>query len=86
MSPQLETPTPAPPDLHARVLRAILEVAFIMFLFYANLLMGEFDRNAGAGKTLFAALYDVLTVQNFAIGLIAALIGYIVVEQFRKRL
>ncbi len=86
MPPQPETATPAPHSLRARVLRAIVEVAFIMFLFYANLLMGEFDRNVGAGKSLSAAIYDVLTIQNFAIGLVAAFIGYIIVEQLRKRL
>jgi hypothetical protein len=57
-----------------------------MFLFYSNLLMGEFDHSTGAGKTLSAALYDILTAENFAIGLIAAFIGYVVFEQLRKRL
>jgi hypothetical protein len=86
MPSQLETPTQKPKTRRARVLRAIIEVAFIIFLFYSNLLMGEFDRNAGHGKSLSAALYDVLTPQNFAIGIIAALIGYIIVEQLRRRL
>jgi hypothetical protein len=31
------------------VWRAVIEVAFIMFLFYANLLMGEFERSGMGG-------------------------------------
>lgn len=30
--------------------RAVIEVAFIMFLFYANLLMGEFERTGMGGR------------------------------------
>jgi hypothetical protein len=86
MPPQPETPTPKPPSPRARLLRAILEVAFIIFLFYSNLLMGEFNRAAGQGKTLPAALHDIFTTTNFTIGLIAALIGYVVFERLRKRL
>lgn len=67
------------------VLRAIVEIGFIIFLFYSNLLMGEFNRTAGQGKTLSAALYDVLTPTNFVIGLAAALVGYAVVEFLRKK-
>jgi hypothetical protein len=68
------------------ILRAVIEIGFIMFLFYSNLLMGEFNRSAGHGKTLPAALYDVFTLANFAIGLLAALVGYAVVEFLRKKL
>ena len=32
------------------VWRAVIEVAFIIFLFYANLLMGEFERSGTGGK------------------------------------
>jgi hypothetical protein len=66
--------------------RAVLEVAFIVFLFYSNLLMGEFTRSNGAGKTLAFAVGDILTVANFSIGLVCALIGYIVFEHLRKKL
>ena len=66
--------------------RAIIEVLFIMFLFYSNLLMGEFERSApGQRRGLAWALTDVLTSTNFAIALIAALIGYIVFEFLRNR-
>jgi hypothetical protein len=32
-----------------KVVRALIEVSFIMFLFYSNLLMGEFERANSAG-------------------------------------
>jgi hypothetical protein len=67
-------------------LRAIVEIGFIIFLFYSNLLMGEFNRAAGQGKTLAAALHDIFTPANFAIGLLAALVGYLIVEFLRKKL
>ena len=67
-------------------LRAATEVGFIVFLFYSNLLMGEFTRSAGHGKTLAAALGDILTPVNFAIGLGAALIGYLMFEFLRRKL
>ncbi len=67
-------------------LRAAIEIAFIVFLFYSNLLMGEFTRGNGAGKTLGAALVDVFTPANFAIALVSAGIGYLVFEYLRKRL
>ena len=67
--------------------QAITEVGFIIFLFYSNLLMGEFTRaGLGRGMTLMWAIQDVFTVANFAIALVAALIGYVVVESLRRRL
>jgi hypothetical protein len=64
----------------------VIEVAFILFLFYANLLMGEFERSGiGQKKGLAWAIGDVLTVANFEIALIAALIGYVFFEFLRKR-
>lgn len=66
--------------------RGIIEVGFIIFLFYSNLLMGEFERTAsGSRRGLVWALTDVLTSANFAIALVAALFGYIVFEFLRKR-
>lgn len=70
----------------APILRAIVEIAFIIFLFYTNLLMGEFSRIAGHGKTLSAALADIFTLANFSIGLAGALIGYPIFEFLRKKL
>ena len=66
--------------------RAVIEVAFILFLFYANLLMGEFERSGSGQKNgLLWAMNDVLTTANFEIGIIAALIGYILFEFLRKK-
>ena len=64
----------------------MIEVGFIVFLFYSNLLMGEFERS-GMGQTrgLAWAIGDVLTAANFEIAMIAGLIGYILFEFLRKR-
>ena len=68
------------------VWRAVIEVAFIIFLFYSNLLMGEFERSGmGRKRGVAWAIGDVLTVANFEIALIAALIGYAFFEFLRKR-
>jgi hypothetical protein len=68
------------------VLRAAIEVGFIIFLFYSNLLMGEFERS-GLGHTrgITWALADVFTAANFEIAIIAALVGYSLLEFLRKR-
>ena len=66
--------------------RALIEIGFIIFLFYANLLMGEFNRSAPPGRTLPYAIHDILTIQNFLIANIAAVIGYFVFEFLRKKL
>ena len=68
------------------LLRAAIETAFIIFLFYSNLLMGEFTRSSAPGKTLAQALVDIFTPTNFLIGLGSALIGYAVVEYLRRKL
>jgi hypothetical protein len=66
--------------------RAVVEVAFIVFLFYSNLLMGEFERSGmGSRRGLVWAIRDVLTLANFAIAMAAALVGYILFEFLRKR-
>ena len=67
------------------MLRAVIEIAFIVFLFYSNLLMGEFTAAHGPGKTLSAALGDVITGKNLMIALVSATIGYLVVEFLRRR-
>ena len=66
--------------------RAVIEVGFIVFLFYSNLLMGEFTASNGHGKTLASALIDIFTVTNFGIALVSALIGYLTFEYLRKKL
>jgi hypothetical protein len=66
--------------------RAVIEVSFIIFLFYSNLLMGEFERSGmGEKRGLAWAMADVFTSLNFGIALIAALVGYVLFEFLRKR-
>jgi hypothetical protein len=66
--------------------RGVVEVAFIIFLFYSNLLMGEFTGSNGQGKTMAFAVRDIFTATNFLIALISAMIGYAVFEALRKKL
>jgi hypothetical protein len=65
--------------------RAAVEMGFIIFLFYANLLMGEFTSANGEGKSLVFAVKDIITATNFVIAIIASLIGYVVFEYLRKK-
>jgi hypothetical protein len=68
------------------ILRALVEAGFIIFLFYANLLMGEYDKTGnGQRHSLRWALADIFTKSNFIIAIIAAFIGYLVFEFLRKR-
>ncbi len=76
---------PKKPRLLADLRRAAIEVAFIIFLFYSNLLMGEFNRVNGRGKTFAVALHDIFTIKNFAIAIMAASIGYVIFEYLRKK-
>jgi len=65
--------------------RAAVEMGFIIFLFYSNLLMGEFTRANGQGKSFFFAVKDIFTAANFTIAIISSLIGYVVIEYLRKK-
>jgi hypothetical protein len=48
------------------VWRAVTETGFIIFLFYSNLLMGEFTRSGmGQERGLAWAIGDILTAANF---------------------
>ena len=68
------------------VWRALIEIGFIIFLFYSNLLMGEFTHSgAGRIKGLAWAFEDIFTPTDFAIAVVAGLIGYGVVELLRKK-
>lgn len=69
-----------------KILRAAIEVSFIIFLFYSNLLMGEFT-NSGRGnkRGLIWAIGDIFTFYNFIIALGLALIGFNVFELLRKK-
>jgi hypothetical protein len=66
--------------------RAVVEIAFIVFLYYSNLLMGEFTKTNGTGKSITFALSDIVTGTNFSIAIISALIGWVVLEYFRRKL
>ena len=68
------------------VWRAVIEVAFIVCLFYSNLLMGEFTASNGHGKSLLTGFIDIFTMTNFLIALVSAIIGYLVFEYLRKKL
>jgi hypothetical protein len=68
------------------ICRAIIEVGFIVFLFYSNLLMGEFAQSGrGQEMGLAWAIADVWTFANFAIAIMAALIGYVGFEFLRRK-
>jgi hypothetical protein len=67
--------------------RIILEVGFIVFLFYSNLLMGEFTRSgAGHRNGILWALKDIFTTTNFFIAIVTAFIGHIVFDFFINRI
>jgi hypothetical protein len=66
--------------------RAVIEIGFIIFLFYSNLLMGEYERSGmGQRMGLAWAFASVFTASNFVIAIIAALIGYVVFEFLRSK-
>ena len=65
---------------------AIVEMSFIIFLFYSNLLMGEYTRSgANHSKGLLFCFEDTLTATNFLIAVVAAFAGYMVFEFFRRK-
>jgi hypothetical protein len=80
------TQNPKRPKKFSPVLRAIVEVSFVVFLFYSNLLMGEFNASNGKGKSLLFALSDIFTPANFLIAMLSAAAGYVIFESLRKRL
>jgi len=70
--------------MKTKIWRAVVEVGFIIFLFYSNLLMGEMERSAsGRDRGLLWDLQDIFTGKNFTVAVIAALIGYVLVEWLR---
>ena len=71
---------------YLRFKRAAIEVAFIVFLFYSNLLMGEYTMaNNSISKPLLAAVENIFTPINFTIALIAAMGGHFIFQFLRKR-
>ncbi len=68
------------------IARALIEVSFIIFLFYSNLLMGEFEHSGmGEKRGLLWAVHDIFTFENFILALGAALVGYLVFEFLRSK-
>ena len=68
--------------LKQNILRATIEVGFIMILFYSNLLMGEYIHS---GPGFAWAFFNIFTLDNFLIALIMACCAYLVVEYLRKK-
>jgi hypothetical protein len=78
--------TPNEPKKLPAILRAVVEIGSIIFLFYSNLLMGQFTRANGHGKTFTVAIRDIFTLMNFGIACVSGIIGYVVFEYLRKKL
>jgi hypothetical protein len=73
--------------MNKNVRRGVIEVGFIIFLFYSNLLMAEFERSgAGMKRGLVLTIKDIFTPTNFAIGVTAGIISYILFGFLRKSL
>jgi hypothetical protein len=71
----------------APILRSVIEVGFIVFLFYSNLLMGEFTRSKiQQGADLLKAIENIFTITNFIMAITLAVIGHLGFEFVRKRL
>ena len=72
---------------YSKYFRALIELAFIVFLFYSNLLMGEFNKSGnGRRRVFFWAINDIFTLNNFLIAMVAAFIGYVVFEFLRRKI
>jgi hypothetical protein len=70
-----------------KILRLLIEVGFIIFLFYANLVMGEYTQShLGLRHSFIWALKDVFSIQSFIIAIVSACIGYSIFEYLRKLL
>lgn len=67
------------------ILRAVIEVALILFLSYSVRMMEEFKASDGPGKTFVVALADSFTFANFGIAIISALIGVAMFEYLRRK-
>ena len=66
--------------------RFVLQILLVIFLFYSNLLMGEFVHSGPGQKMgLLWSLNDIFTMSSFMIAVLFALIGSLVLEILRKR-
>ena len=58
----------------------------VIFLFYSNLLMGEYEKTGNGQKHGYIwALRDIFTMVNFEIAMAAAILGFFVFEFLRKK-
>ncbi len=75
------------PNKSKKIYRAIIEISFVVFLFYSNLLMGEYN-NTGLGKKngIWWAINDIFTIENFFIAMLMAIISYVIFEFLRNKL
>ncbi len=68
------------------VWRTVVETGFIVFLFYSNLLMGQFTVSGlGQSRGFLWAVREIFTGTNFIIAVVTALLGHLVFEYFRRR-
>ena len=65
-------------------LRTVIEMGFIVFLFYSNLLMGQFTRNSPTRSFLWD-VENIFSVQNFVIAVVTAFIGHMIFDYLRKK-
>jgi len=74
-----------PAPMKKKLLKAAIEISFIIFLFYSNLLMGEFTTvGRGNKRGLFWAIEDIFTTANFFIAVGLATVGFALFELLRK--
>ncbi len=86
MFPTMDVVKPLVIPVKKSAWRAVTEVGFIVFLFYSNLLMGEFERSGlGQKRGVFWAVRDVFTTANLGIAVTAGLLGYLIFEFLRKK-
>jgi len=67
--------------------RAAMEMGFIIFLFYSNLLMGQYNRGHDfSNRPLSIAFREIITLDNLIIAVITAFLGHFVFDYMRKRI
>jgi hypothetical protein len=75
------------PKKFRAIYRALLEMGFIIFLFYANLLMGQYNLgHTFSDRPILLAIRDIVTVDNFVIAVPAAVVGHVVFDWMRRRI
>ena len=67
--------------------RSVVKILATLFLLYTNLLMGQFLRTTSAvdGLSIWAIIKSIFTPHNFVIGLVGAVIGFLLVESVNRR-